>query len=60
MTTATHPTGRTARLLAQTKKGDDAFNARDFAAVDEVHHPESWFTNCSLSVSVSWPITAAA
>jgi hypothetical protein len=20
-------------------KGDDAFNARDFAAVDEVHHP---------------------
>ena len=22
------------------KKGDDAFNARDFAAVDEVHHPD--------------------
>ena len=30
---------RTARLLALMKKGDDAFNARDFAAVDEVHHP---------------------
>jgi long-subunit fatty acid transport protein len=22
------------------KKGDDAFNARDFAAVDAVHHPD--------------------
>jgi hypothetical protein len=22
------------------KKGDDAFNARDFAAADEVHHPD--------------------
>jgi SnoaL-like polyketide cyclase len=33
-------TSRTARLLALMKKGDDAFNARDFAAVDEVHHPE--------------------
>ncbi len=30
---------RTAQLLALMKKGDDAFNARDFAAVDTVHHP---------------------
>ena len=40
MTTTTHSTSRTAHLLALMKKGDDAFNARDFAAVDEVHHPE--------------------
>src|SRR4030088_840944 len=39
MSTSTD-TSRTARLLALMKKGDDAFNARDFAAVDEVHHPE--------------------
>jgi hypothetical protein len=31
---------RTEHLLALMKKGDDAFNARDFAAVDAVHHPE--------------------
>jgi ketosteroid isomerase-like protein len=31
---------RTAHLLARMKKGDDAFNARDFAAVDTVHHPD--------------------
>jgi len=31
---------RTAHLLALMKKGDDAFNARDFAAVDKVHHPD--------------------
>ena len=31
---------RTKHLLALMKKGDDAFNARDFAAVDAVHHPE--------------------
>jgi hypothetical protein len=30
---------RTAHLLALMKKGDDAFNARDFAEVDTVHHP---------------------
>src|SRR5262249_26775363 len=30
---------RTAHLLALMKKGDDAFNARDFAAVDAIHHP---------------------
>jgi hypothetical protein len=39
MTIPTQDTSRTARLLALMKKGDDAFNARDFAAVDEVHHP---------------------
>ena len=38
MTTTTGTTSRTARLLALMKKGDDAFNARDFAAVDTVHH----------------------
>jgi len=36
----TTDTSRTARLLALMKRGDDAFNARDFAAVDEVHHPD--------------------
>ena len=40
MTTTTHGARRTARLLALMKKGDDAFNARDFAAVDAVHHPD--------------------
>jgi hypothetical protein len=38
MTTTTDGADRTARLLALMKKGDDAFNARDFAAVDAVHH----------------------
>jgi ketosteroid isomerase-like protein len=33
-------TSRIAHLLALMKKGDDAFNARDFAAVDAVHHPD--------------------
>src|SRR5437867_12674694 len=40
MTTTTEGTSRTAHLLALMKKGDDAFNARDLAAVDEVHHPD--------------------
>ena len=39
MAITTDNTTRTARLLALMKKGDDAFNARDFAAVDAVHHP---------------------
>jgi SnoaL-like polyketide cyclase len=38
--TTTRDTGRTARLLALMKKGDDAFNARDFAAVDQLHHSD--------------------
>jgi hypothetical protein len=40
MTIPTQDTSRTARLLALMTKGDDAFNARDFAAVDDVHHPD--------------------
>jgi len=40
MTTTTETTSRTARLLALMKKGDAAFNARDFATVDTVHHPD--------------------
>ena len=40
MTTTTGDSTRTARLLALMKKGDDAFNARDFAAVDQIHHPD--------------------
>ena len=39
MATTTVTTTRTAHLLALMRKGDDAFNARDFAAVDAVHHP---------------------
>ena len=35
-----HKINRTAHLLALMKKGDDAFNARDFAAVDAMHHPD--------------------
>jgi len=40
MPTETQSTSRTVHLLALMKKGDDAFNARDFAAVDAVHHPD--------------------
>jgi hypothetical protein len=40
MTATTEGTSRTAHLLALMTKGDDAFNARDFAAVDSLHHPE--------------------
>ena len=32
-------TSRTTHLLALMKKGDDAFNARDFAGTKAVHHP---------------------
>jgi len=39
MATMTDNATRTAHLLALMTKGDDAFNARDFAAVDTVHHP---------------------
>jgi SnoaL-like polyketide cyclase len=35
--TETPNTSRTEHLLALMRKGDDAFNARDFAAVDAVH-----------------------
>src|SRR3984893_7043861 len=40
MATMTDSAARTAHLLALMKKGDDAFNARDVAAVDAVHHPQ--------------------
>jgi hypothetical protein len=38
MATTTDTNSRTTRLLALMKKGDDAFNDRDFATVDQVHH----------------------
>ena len=40
MATTTHTTSRTAHLLELMTKGDDAFNAGDFEAVDAVHHPD--------------------
>src|SRR5450755_4868294 len=40
MATTTHDTSRTTHLLALMKKGDDAFNSRDFAAMKAVHHPD--------------------
>jgi hypothetical protein len=40
MNTSTNRTSRTAHLLALMKKGDDAFNSRDLAAIDAVHHPD--------------------
>jgi hypothetical protein len=33
-------TSRTAHLIDLMKQGDDAFNARDLAAMDAVHHPD--------------------
>jgi ketosteroid isomerase-like protein len=40
MTTTTDTTTRTAHLLELMKKGDDAFNAHDFAGMNAVHHPD--------------------
>ena len=40
MAATTNTTTRTAHLLELMTKGDDAFNARDWEAVDAVHHPE--------------------
>jgi hypothetical protein len=40
MAAANDDTSRTAHLLALMKQGDDAFNSRDFAAMDAVHHPD--------------------
>lgn len=37
--TTQHPS-RTAHLLALMKKGDDAFNSRDFAAMEAGRHPD--------------------
>ncbi len=40
MTTTVDSTSRTQTILALMKQGDDAFNARDFAAMNAVHHPD--------------------
>ena len=40
MAATTNTTSRTAHLLELMRKGDDAFNARDFETVDTVHHPD--------------------
>ena len=40
MTITTDISSRTAHLLALMKRGDDAFNSRDFAAMNAVHHPD--------------------
>jgi SnoaL-like polyketide cyclase len=40
MATTTNTNSRTAHLLELMTKGDDAFNARDWEAVDAVHHPD--------------------
>ena len=39
MATTTQNTNRTTHLLALMKKGDDAFNSRDFEGMKAVHHP---------------------
>jgi SnoaL-like polyketide cyclase len=40
MATTTQNTNRTTHLLVLMKKGDDAFNVRDFATTKALHHPE--------------------
>ena len=40
MNTVTDNISRSAHLLALMKKGDDAFNSRDFAAMKAVYHPD--------------------
>jgi len=40
MVDMTQNTNRTTHLLALMKKGDDAFNSRDFAAMDAGRHPD--------------------
>ena len=40
MATTADTTNRTELLLELMTKGDDAFNTRDFEAVDAVHHPD--------------------
>ena len=40
MPTTTDSTRRTAHLLELMTKGDDLFNARDWQALDDVHHPD--------------------
>jgi hypothetical protein len=40
MATMTLNTTRTTHLLELMKKGDDAFNSRDVAAMNATHHPD--------------------
>ena len=40
MPTTTDSTSRTERLLALMTNGDDLFNARDWDALEPVHHPD--------------------
>jgi ketosteroid isomerase-like protein len=40
MSSTTDAQERTAHLLGLMRQGDDAFNARDVAAMDAVHHPD--------------------
>ena len=40
MTNNMETTGRTEHLLALMTRGDDLFNARDWRALDDVHHPD--------------------
>ena len=40
MTSNTEATGRTNHLLALMTRGDDLFNARDWTALDDVHHAD--------------------
>ena len=40
MATTTDGTSRTTHLLALMKQGDDAFNSRDVAGMNAVHHPD--------------------
>jgi hypothetical protein len=40
MATTTYTANRTADLLALMRTGDDAFNSRDLAAMNAVHHPD--------------------
>ena len=40
MTIHTKPSSRTEHLLALMTKGDDLFNARDWQALEDVHHPD--------------------
>ena len=40
MNSQSQSNSRTAHLLALMKRGDDAFNTRDFAAINAIHHPD--------------------
>ena len=40
MPATTQATSRTERLLALMAKGDELFNARDWKALEPLHHPD--------------------